>query len=202
MAAHTHEAVMVSTRSGILSASVAVPNVGGTRLFTEAIAITPEDLVLYTSFAMGGSHIFNPNPLRLQRILPQNDSIVERLLDVLRQNNLTDGRIVGPAVALHSLAGCCEQQMHTDYNATDVKRCVAKPMGVILALQDGTSLCLHDAEDVHMSVGDVLVFDGDVVHAGAAYAEPNTRIHLYLDCPGVHRPTNVTYFHDDGADVT
>ena len=42
--------------------------------------------------------------------------------------------------------------------------------------------------------GDVLLFDGYTVHAGASYAKPNTRLFVYLDVPGVVREkTDSTY---------
>ena len=45
---------------------------------------------------------------------------------------------------------------------------------------------------VPLGPGDVLVFDGNVAHAGAWYAAPNTRVHLYLDVVGVARATDFT----------
>ena len=32
-----------------------------------------------------------------------------------------------------------------------------------------------------MRTGDVLVFDGDLVHAGSAYDEQNDRLHCYVN---------------------
>ena len=50
------------------------------------------------------------------------------------------------------------------------------------------------AVEVQLEAGDILLFDGDVVHAGAAYAEKNTRLHVYLDLPGVaEHEANGTY---------
>ena len=40
----------------------------------------------------------------------------------------------------------------------------------------------------------LLVFDGDVAHAGAAYSELNTRVHVYLDVCGVKRERDYTWF--------
>ena len=67
-----------------------------------------------------------------------------------------------------------------------------KPLGVLVALQDETRLDTPQGV-IAMEQGDVLVFDGDVVHAGAAYAQDNTRVHLYLDATEVPRVHNVTY---------
>lgn len=39
---------------------------------------------------------------------------------------------------------------------------------------------------------DVLVFYGDLIHAGSAYPETNYRLHCYLDLSSCKRPLNVT----------
>ena len=45
--------------------------------------------------------------------------------------------------------------------------------------------------------GDMLIFRGDLVHAGAAFDEFNVRIHAYLDVKGVLRHDNDTQpMHD------
>ena len=68
-----------------------------------------------------------------------------------------------------------------------------------MALQDGARLLVWDAERratvcVVLYAGDVLVFNGDVGHAGADYHVGNTRLHVYLDVPDVERdPDNVWY---------
>ena len=51
----------------------------------------------------------------------------------------------------------------------------------------------HGVRMICLEPGDVLVFDGDVVHAGAAYRAPNTRVHVYLDVPSVKREHDRTY---------
>ena len=47
---------------------------------------------------------------------------------------------------------------------------------------------------VRLAPGDVLVFDGDVAHAGASYCECNLRLHTYLDVPEVVRERDHTWF--------
>ena len=79
-------------------------------------------------------------------------------------------------------------------------RCLRrKPCSAILALQEGTCLTVYDAalgHDVTMAVppGAILLFDGDVAHAGASYAACNSRVHVYLDVPGVSRDQDYTWF--------
>ena len=75
-----------------------------------------------------------------------------------------------------------------------------KPLGALLALEEGTKLAVHGIGDVLLQRGDCLVFDGDLVHAGSAYPDaPNTRVHVYLDVPTVERRRTVRGFLEGGA---
>ena len=47
--------------------------------------------------------------------------------------------------------------------------------------------------DVLLDKGDILVFRGDLVHAGSSYKDDNIRIHAYLDSPVVPRDKNTTF---------
>lgn len=65
------------------------------------------------------------------------------------------------------------------------------PLSVLLAIQPGTKLWIfpHGCTDeasaflAHVDVGDIMVWRGDLVHAGAGYAEEHVRIHAYVDPP-------------------
>lgn len=187
---------MVRTRSATRADAAPVPSVGGVRILRGAVDVCADERSRLEALACDGAPIFNPDALRLQRPLPTDDPLVRRLVSALGE--LADGRIVGPAVVLHSLVGCKRQPTHTDYHPDDVRRSPCKPLGVLLALEDDTVLLLPDAQ-VDLAAGDVVVFDGDQPHAGAEYAEKsNTRVHLYLDSFGVHRPTNTTYLWEAG----
>ena len=105
--------------------------------------------------------------------------------------------------ALHSLPGCKKQRLHFDYNPDEVRNLgllgCQKPCSVIAALQDGTQLRVWDRVarkevPVVMYAGDVLVFDGDVVHAGAEYSVANTRVHVYLDVVELKRDSDYTWY--------
>jgi len=51
----------------------------------------------------------------------------------------------------------------------------------------------------YLNKGDMLVFRGDLIHAGSAYDEENIRIHVYLDSPIVshmHNRVNFVTFSD------
>lgn len=74
-----------------------------------------------------------------------------------------------------------------------------KPRGVFWALEKGCKIMLAgphgEAVEVCLQVGDVLLFDGDLVHAGAAYPDTdNIRMHVYLYAEGIVRPGKGTWF--------
>ena len=71
-------------------------------------------------------------------------------------------------------------------------------LGVIAALERGTRFCVAARgggwEEIELGRGDVLFFEGDLVHGGAAYPHAcNTRIHVYLDVPEIKRPRDATW---------
>lgn len=67
------------------------------------------------------------------------------------------------------------------------------PLSAMLAIQEGTVLwmcpdgCGESADAgarlVDVRVGEIIVWRGDVVHAGAGYAEEHFRVHAYVDPP-------------------
>jgi hypothetical protein len=80
-----------------------------------------------------------------------------------------------------------------------------------VALQDGTTLDVWPGAlttepgrwpasiprcQVRLQAGDVLLFRGDLVHAGSAYNAANVRLHCYLDAADVSRPPDMTWFID------
>ena len=127
----------------------------------------------------------------------------EFMLPALEQAKLLKGRI-RPATAnvICSQAGCQPQKVHWDYDPAHVasrKRGVPKPASVILGLQEGCRLIVFDelvGGEVLVVVppGCMLVFDGDVAHAGAWYACSNVRVHMYLDVDGIDRTVNHAWF--------
>ena len=54
------------------------------------------------------------------------------------------------------------------------------PLSVLWALEHGTTIIVNE-ERYHIPKDHILVFRGDVCHAGDAYHKVNTRIHAYLD---------------------
>ena len=121
----------------------------------------------------------------------------QRIMDVVARRH--PGHEVRGMVALRSEVGCAEQPAHTDYLQegpssgwydwdTD-----SVPLSCIVALQDGTELNVwpeairfnwtrpYNRQRLVLNRGDVVVFRGDLVHAGVAYGQPNHRIHCFLE---------------------
>jgi len=140
---------------------------------------------------------------------------VDELYEFLNDNypNLT----ATDMVIIKSLPGCQQQMPHTDYMPTDELRDVTDdymPLGCIVALMPSTYLYVwpksirlstkpNDVTDklnpirplkLELQPGDVLVFRGDLVHAGSDYNIHNYRIHTYLDSPKINRKYNKTWF--------
>ena len=86
----------------------------------------------------------------------------------------------------------------------DMRDC-HKPLGVFWAVEEGCRLMVVGPEgesvEVHLELGEVLLFHGDLVHAGAAYERDNMRVHLYLHAIGVVPPNGNTYYVEDFVPV-
>lgn len=118
-------------------------------------------------------------------------------------------------VILESRPDCQIQAAHTDYEPDDALCAttdVTVPLLAVIALQPATTLEVWPASHrlirrtrltrvtpkiarhtVTLGAGDVIVFRGDLVHAGSPYAERNIRLHAYIDHPAVPRPPNRTW---------
>ena len=145
--------------------------------------------------------IFNPDELRLQRVVRRNARVAARLTRWAKEQMLVPcGRCVGEVTVLHSRAGCREQPWHTDFDADACARAALKPLGLLWAIEPGTRFLIHPETHIELEMGDVLVFEGGCVHAGAAYPDrANTRVHMYIDSDAVRRQRNMTYPHDEQA---
>jgi hypothetical protein len=100
---------------------------------------------------------------------------------------------------------CRQQRLHYDYPIETIQTKLSRgelrrrPASAILAVQEGTRLLVWDKKvnalvTVWLAVGDMIIFDGDVLHAGAPYDTCHTRVHVYLDVPDIDRPDNSTWF--------
>ena len=126
--------------------------------------------------------------------------LTERLSGVLPQHK------VSSMVTLLSKLFCEAQLAHTDFSPDTLSNVLLDdnkmPLACLVVLMDGTVFDVWpgairfdkncDFKPMHLKlrVGDVLIFRGDLVHAGAALTGDveNVRIHAYLDVEGVVRP--------------
>lgn len=120
---------------------------------------------------------------------------------------------VDSMVALMSKLMCKAQLEHTDYSPKTLAGATDEtmPLASLCALMDGTLFDVwpgairfdrtrsYKPMQIKLNKGDVLIFRGDLVHAGAACPGEmeNVRIHAYLDAAGIQRPK-----HGDGAEET
>ena len=167
-------------------------------ILREAIQTKDSEIGRIVSRSNKARPIFNPDKRRLQISVNKNLALCKRLSTVLEDLNLLEGRSMGSIVVLRSQANCKQQPWHTDYDPNQLKNVQYKPLGVILALQDNTFFEEYPNACHILNRGDILIFEGDVIHAGAAYADENIRIHAYIDSNEVKRAVNKTYiFKED-----
>jgi len=102
-----------------------------------------------------------------------------------------------------------QKPLHADSCIPDSHWHLRAPWGdahlaMIIALQDNTKLHIYPfgrgGEEIiiALNAGDVLIFRGDLIHAGAEYTGRNVRIHMYLDSSAAPelRDPNRTYVVD------
>ena len=126
-----------------------------------------------------------------------------------------DRHVVEELVAIRSYTGCPEQPRHCDYNAKALvgveDSCI--PLSVLWAVEDGSQLILFGRNGTRvvlpLPTGMLVVFRGDLGHAGAGYnqsntpghagagyKQSNTRVHCYVSMKDkVQRLVDETYFH-------
>ena len=160
-------------------------------ILRSAVSVHDLDIEKLRQYADKARPIFNPDEKRLQAFLRKNSSLVRRIKSVLEKNHLMVGRSLGSVVLLRSLPGCKQQDWHTDYNpATSF---VHPPLGIIVALQDLTFFEEYPSTTHVLNRGDILIFQSNLIHAGAAYSTENIRIHAYLDSNEKKREINAKY---------
>jgi hypothetical protein len=125
--------------------------------------------------------------------------LTERLSGVLPHHK------VSSMVTLLSKLFCEAQLAHTDFSPDTLSNVLLDdnkmPLACLVVLMDGTLFDVwpgairfdknrdYKPLPIRLRAGDVLIFRGDLVHAGAAIgAVENVRFHAYLDVEGVVRP--------------
>ena len=116
-------------------------------------------------------------------------------------------------VELHSKPHCGQQCAHIDYqpHLLEGVNPVRYPIGCLLAIMDDTRLVVWPTALIMnpitspiepivliLQAGDVVVFRADLVHAGASYDKPNSRLHCFIDNSAASHIPNTTWkIHKD-----
>lgn len=164
----------------------------------KAFRLSDSQVCRIKAFALKGGAIFNPDQKRIQRTIPTKNSIRKKIVNSLSELKISKGRKIGGVVTLHSQSNCLRQPMHYDYDPALLEGLDVLPLGVLIALEDGTRF-ETPGRTYCLAKGDILTFTGDTIHAGAAYARPNTRIHVYLDVNSIKRKLDTTWFETSSS---
>lgn len=179
-------------------ASVGEPGGLPWTVLPERVAVSSADVeTLRGVLRRSGTRVFNPDAKRSQAPLPSSNRLCARIRRVAHR--LCQGRTMVDAVVLQSRPGCKRQQWHCDFDPESVAKATVKPLGVLVALERrGAHMHFLHGDDEHvvqLKRGEILVFDGDAVHAGGSYTRENLRLHAYLDSAEVRRRRNSTYIY-------
>lgn len=130
----------------------------------------------------------------LQRRIAAAKNIEKRVRTVLERFGLVGDDHVSDLISyLRSVRGAPRQSFHSDFKKHRLFDKVKMhegglpyPVSVLLALQDGSTLTLMDGTTVSVPRGAVVVFKGNMIHAGSEWyqEQDNWRMHIYY---GVRR---------------
>ena len=155
---------------------------------------------------------FHPSKTNANIIVDIKDYIYEQLRLSVAKHTFSN------FVVIHSKPGCSKQAFHCDYQPSKEldNACLNvdnMPLACLVALSDGTKLCVYNyginmiktdsnitaisqritPMTLLLKAGDVVVFRGDLIHAGGEYDEDNYRLHAYIDSNRVPRTPNRTF---------
>jgi len=98
----------------------------------------------------------------------------------------TPGVLTDGISAIRALHDCPEQLHHCDrakVGSLRGKSITQVPLSVVWDIQGGSRMVV-EGRLVELRRGEMLIFRGDLCHAGAAYKVLHTRLHAYLDPAG------------------
>lgn len=158
-----------------------------------------EEDVVFQHVGADGVEGFNDNK-RLQLCIPFDEQVgvlkeiseatASAMKSAFPKNNLNQSH----ASVLFSLKDCMEQDLHWDYDPD--KETTEKSFGCIVFLEDDGKLLLSNDYKIftpEFQKGDMIIFKGTQLHAGASYKKENIRVHFYFDCePGMRNIGNET----------
>lgn len=149
-----------------------------------------------------GDPIFNnkdEDNKRIQYDFENSDTISlhiqSKLQDIIEQFGYKG--FVNDPVILKSHAYCKRQRLHRDYDLQNIDES-EYPHGVIVGVSNNCRFIVSpdglSRKFVHFDKGDIVIFRGDTIHAGAEYYTENIRIHAYIDNGSHDRIKNETFY--------
>jgi hypothetical protein len=153
--------------------------------------------------------IFNYNDTNTEDYLREQAKVdigCEKLVQGI-VDKYTSGLVLNDWHVLLSHPGCQEQIPHTDLDPVCLKDQEDTDIscGVLVGIEDDSYLkvwpgCIRGKKRPQVQPqyltynrGDIIIFRGDLVHAGCAYKKKNQRIHCYADNKSLKRRSNKTY---------
>ena len=143
------------------------------------------------------------DPVILKRVHKFLQQWYNQIIAKLQRLKIVHGpRRAMPPILLISEAGCVKQKLHYDYDPKKVQDLIKQknyagvPLSVLVGFTPGGSrltiqLQKDEPETVEIDFGEMLIFTGDVVHAGGAYTAFNIRGFLHVEHAGC-----LAYEHD------
>tara|TARA_Y100000389_G_scaffold145103_1_gene143560 strand:- start:463 stop:1065 length:603 start_codon:yes stop_codon:yes gene_type:complete len=102
-------------------------------------------------------------------------------------------------VIVRSEPFCKRQKLHIDYDMDKLRNMKKNnyPYGMIVGVSNNSRFLISNNQNriktIYINKGDVIIFRGDLVHAGAEYYSENVRLHAYIDSVKYKREKNITY---------
>ena len=136
-------------------------------------------------------------------LIKRHHRFVEQMIAECLQSHdlLNEDRILEDIVMMLSYKGDTQQPKHCDYNAKEIARLDdgRVPLSVLWAIEDNSKLILFGRGGTKVVLpipkGKMVVFRGDLGHAGAGYKQRNVRIHCYVSMKDERlRLENTTYY--------
>jgi hypothetical protein len=141
---------------------------------------------------------------KMCKLIAELHRLIKNILPVIGWS--ADEILPNDTTVITSKPDCMEQEPHTDYDVGDAAFAKAPldalPFSVLLAIDDGTKFVVYgpaascvkeDRQELTLNAGDLLFFRGDIVHSGASYSKPNSRVHVYVDRYTIARAKNESY---------
>lgn len=177
------------------------------KVYKNAFSFSPELEEYIIQKGSQGDPIFNNKDgedenndnKRIQYDLEKSDSntkhITSKLQDIIKKYGYKG--VVNDPVILKSYAYCKRQRLHRDYDLQNISKS-EYPHGVIVGVSNNCRFIVSpdglSRKYIHFDKGDVVIFRGDTIHAGAEYYTENIRMHAYIDTKSHKRIKNETFY--------